>query len=238
MGTPAAEVPIDEELVHRLLAAQHPDLAELPVRPVAEGWDNAIFRIGDALSIRLPLAIPVPLRTGPPQDEYPWHWSVTPWLDGETAALAVPDSSQGAALAGFLSALHRPAPPDAPHNPYRGVPIIDRTSTFEDRLHRVDTPGGALATRLRALWEAAIAAPVDPIASWIHGDLHPRNVLVAECRFAAVLDWGDLAGDDRATDLAAVWMLLPDADARAKAMASYGPAPAGSGRGGGPFCSA
>jgi aminoglycoside phosphotransferase (APT) family kinase protein len=254
MGTPPAEVGIDEGLVRRLLASQHPDLAKLPLQPVAEGWDNAIYRIGSTLSIRLPrralaaalvlneqrwlaelqprlpLAIPVPVRTGAPQDEYPWHWSVTHWLDGATADLAVPDASQGVVLARFLAALHLPAPSDAPHNPYRGVPIIERTPTFIDRLDRAATPGSPLAGRLGAIWESAVAAPADPVATWIHGDLHPRNVLVADGRLEAVIDWGDLAGGDRATDLAAVWMLLPDTRARALAIAGYGPAPAGSWR--------
>ena len=51
---PAAEVEITAELVRRLLRAQHPDLAGLPVEPLANGWDNTLFRLGDGLVIRLP----------------------------------------------------------------------------------------------------------------------------------------------------------------------------------------
>ena len=50
-------------------------------------------------------------------------------------------------------------------------------------------------------------------AVWIHGDLHPHNLLVHACRLSAVVDFGDLAAGDPATDLAVAWMLLP-ADAR------------------------
>ena len=45
---PAPDFHVDEALAARLVAAQHPDLAG-PVRLVANGWDNAVFRLGDAL---------------------------------------------------------------------------------------------------------------------------------------------------------------------------------------------
>jgi aminoglycoside phosphotransferase (APT) family kinase protein len=59
--------------------------------------------------------------------------------------------------------------------------------------------------------------------TWIHGDLHPRNVLVDEGRLSAVIDWGDVAAGDRATDLACLWMLLSGAERRREAMDGYGP---------------
>ena len=62
MEEPPAEFEIDEVLVNELLATQHPDLAGLPLRPVGSGWDNAIFRLGSELSVRLPRrALSVPL---------------------------------------------------------------------------------------------------------------------------------------------------------------------------------
>jgi aminoglycoside phosphotransferase (APT) family kinase protein len=51
---PAAEFEVTADLVRRLLAAQHPDLAGLPVEPLASGWDNVLFRLGDDLVARLP----------------------------------------------------------------------------------------------------------------------------------------------------------------------------------------
>jgi aminoglycoside phosphotransferase (APT) family kinase protein len=40
---------IDAALVRRLIAAQFPAWAELPVRPVsAGGWDNRTFHLGDS----------------------------------------------------------------------------------------------------------------------------------------------------------------------------------------------
>ena len=111
---PAAEVDISADLVRRLLAAQYPDLADLPVVFMANGWDNAMFRLGDGLVVRmprrqlgarilvheqrwlpvlaprLPLPIPAPVRTGRPGEGYPWPWSVVPFLPRRPAE-AEPD---------------------------------------------------------------------------------------------------------------------------------------------------
>jgi aminoglycoside phosphotransferase (APT) family kinase protein len=43
-------------------------------------------------------------------------------------------------------------------------------------------------------------------------------VLVIDRRLHAVIDWGDVAQGDRATDLAALWTLLPDRESRRRAM--------------------
>ena len=36
---------------------------------------------------------------------------------------------------------------------------------------------------------------------WIHGDLHPANIIINGSMLAAVVDFGDLTGGDPATDL-------------------------------------
>ena len=118
-----------------------PILAESTIEPCASGWDNAIFRLGDdlcvrlprreasaallaneqrwlpVLSKRLPLPIPSPVRMGIAYADYPWSWSVLPWLSGVTADQSKLLADEGIVLAKFLKALHTPAPPTAPHNP-------------------------------------------------------------------------------------------------------------------------
>lgn len=44
---------------------------------------------------------------------------------------------------------------------------------------------------------------------WIHGDLHPGNLLVSGGRLSAVIDFGDLTAGDPATDFSVAWMVLP-----------------------------
>ncbi len=243
-GTPAAEIAVDAALAGRLVAAQHPDLADQPITFLASGWDNAIFRLGDDLLLRLPqrevgarliaheqrwlpglkdrlpLAIPAPVRTGAPGEGFPWPWSIVPWLEGETADLAAPDDSQGEVLAGFFRALHVPAPAGAPHNPLRGVPLATRAVVFDDRTRKLTGRTDKITAAIRAIWADALAAPDDAAPTWIQGDPHPRNVLVRDGRLCAVIDWGDMAAGDRASDLSAIWMLLPRPQTRARAMAA------------------
>ena len=245
-GTPAAEIEVSVEVARRLVTGQHPDFADRPIALVAEGWDNAVFRLGDDLALRLPrraigaqlirheqrwlpvlkdrlpLLVPAPIRVGHPEGAYPWPWSITPWFEGETADLAPPNDDQGEVLGGFFQALHQPAPEDAPRNPGRGVPLKVRLPTFEARLAGLAEKGIQVDDRILAVWAAALAAPDDAAPTWIQGDPHPRNVLAVHGRITAIIDWGDMARGDRASDLAAVWMVLPNANARRRAMAACG----------------
>ena len=236
---PAAEVEVDEGLVRSLLAEQHPDLADLALTPLAFGWDNAVLRLGDDLVVRLPrramaaplveheqrwlpvlapalpLPVPVPLRAGRPSAAlgYPWSWSVCAWLDGDVAGRTPPDDLVETArtLGGFVRALHVVAPADAPANPYRGGPLVEREPPFRDRL--VQLADVVDAAVLLHRWERLVATPPwkgPPI--WLHGDLHPANLLVHEGRLAAVIDFGDLTSGDPASDLFVAWMLFPPAE--------------------------
>jgi aminoglycoside phosphotransferase (APT) family kinase protein len=132
---------IDAALVRRLIAAQFPRWADLPVRPVeVGGWDNRTFHLGPRMTVRLPsaahyasqvekehrwlpklapllpLPIPVPLAKGAPAEGYPWQWSVYRWLEGEAAAVGrISDLRRFAiSLAGFLGALQRVDPAGGP----------------------------------------------------------------------------------------------------------------------------
>lgn len=239
MDIPRAEVDITPGLVRRLLGDQHPDLAGLPLTPVANGWDNTVLRLGDALAVRLPrreraaalarneqrrlgeiaarldTPVPAPVRVGAPGRGYPWHWSVVPWFEGRTAA-EVPVAERGvlaAPLADFTVRLHAPAPADAPANPFRGVPLAARAEGFHRRLEA--SPRLHRRGRLAGLWDVLAAAPAWPGPPlWLHGDLHPANLLVSPQGrgLAAVIDFGDLTAGDPATDLAVAWMLFGPAD--------------------------
>jgi aminoglycoside phosphotransferase (APT) family kinase protein len=243
---PAAEVIVDTETVRALLRAQHPDLSDLPLQETASGWDNFIFRLGEEMSVRLPrrlasvamleheqrwlpaiapqLAIPVPapLRIGKPSDQYPWPWSIVPWLSGETADLAPLKADQAKPLARFLRALHVAAPQDAPKNPARGVPLQQRATAVQERMQRLVQKTSLVNSTVFKIWGSALEAPPAEIATWFHGDLHPQNVLVENGKLAGVIDWADIAAGDSATDLASIWMLLPTVAARETAIAEYG----------------
>ena len=233
IGTkPAADVVVDDSLVQALLREQHPDLAHLVPVKVAEGWDNALFRLGDELavrlprraasaklieheqrwlpqlSLRLPVPIPIPVRVGIPGPIFGWPWSVVRWLPGQSVLrAALPDPiAAGAVLGRFLRALHQPAPVDAPSNPWRGVPLEARTAALHEHLRQLD--GIVAGTAVLGLWDRALSAPKWPGPPlWLHGDLHPGNLLVSDGRLSGVIDFGDLTSGDPATDLSLLWML-------------------------------
>src|SRR3984957_5106851 len=231
---PAADVEVSADLVRRLLAAQHPDLARLPVEFLANGWDNELYRVGDelvarlprrapgaqiikneqrwlpGLAARLPLPVLYPERTGVSGCGYPYSWSVVPYLPGVPAAQAGSfDLGRAAAAVGvFLGALHVPAPADAPANPFRGVPLAERAGTFAANLALLAEQVDRDAV-LRE-WVTALAAPgYDGPPVWLHGDLHPANILVDDGQVSGVIDFGDITAGDPASDLAVAWMLLP-----------------------------
>ena len=236
---PAAEVQVSADLVRRLLADQHPDLARLPVEFLANGWDNELYRVGDALvarlprralgaqiikneqrwlpglAPRLPLPVPYPERTGVPGQGYPYWWSVVPYLPGVPAAQAssFDPAAAAAAVGGFLGALHVPAPADAPANLVRGVPLAERAGSFAANLAMLTGHAGQDQVDRGAvlrLWDAALGAPgYDGPPVWLHGDLHPANVLVNDGQVSGVIDFGDITAGDPASDLSVAWMLLP-----------------------------
>ena len=173
------------------------------------------------LSSRLPIDVPVPIHVGRPSRDYPWPWSIVRWLPGEGADRSPPDADEGCRLASFLSCLHQAAPAGARVNPVRGVPLATRADQVCERLDRLVRTTDAITPSVRTAWHDALAASPNTERLWLHGDLHPLNVLVSSGRITGVIDWGDLTAGDVATDLAVFWMLF-DGPARVRALAAYG----------------
>ncbi len=239
---------MDEALVRRLLAAQHPDLNELPLNHLDSGWDNVLFRLGTEYVVRiprrqmaaelirneqlwlpmigprLPIPVPQPVREGVPTAFYPWHWSVLPWFDGRCADERPPSANQARRFADFLRALHQPAPENAPHNPVRGIPVQVREANTLERMARVREKTALVTPEIDYIWQAALAAPQCSEARWLHGDLHAQNVLIDESGdLSAIIDWGDITSGDVATDLAGVWALFESPEARQTVLERYAP---------------
>jgi aminoglycoside phosphotransferase (APT) family kinase protein len=233
-----ADIKITADLVRDLLQEQHPDLAGLTIREVAGGWGNQMWRLGDELAVRmqrmdpdpelqfkerrwlpvlaprLPLPVPTPVRFGEMSERFPKHWTVMTWVPGEPLDHATISRGAHAAdtLAGFLQALHVEAPAEAPIATDRGAHPRDCTGGFEDFFQAValDDIAADIAADVRAVWDDAVAAPTwagPPM--WVHGDLHPANVVVSDGTLSGIVDFGSLFAGDPAWDLAAAWVLLP-----------------------------
>ena len=218
------ELDIDDELVRALLAEQFPEWSELPLTRAGDGTVNVIYRLGDALSLRLPrrngpaspediehqwlpllaphlpVEIPAPLARGRPGSGYPWYWSVHSWIEGELPNAPLPVEE----VASFVTALQAVDASGAPEPAGgRGKPLAFRDRWVREALERVEAPGAA------ELWAQAMRAPEwEEARVWVHADLDRRNVLVRDGRFAAVLDWGGMGSADPAVDVMVAWKLV------------------------------
>ena len=234
---------ITSGLVSALIEMQFPQWAGLPVTAVdADGWDNATFRLGDEMSVRLPsaeeyvpavekeqrwlpvlagqlpLPIPEPLAVGVPGCGFPWPWSVYRWIDGALVTeQTVRDLPQFAAdLADFLAALYRidPAggPPPGPHNFFRGGALAVYDGETREAL---DALNGHIDTVLAAeVWQAALEAAWQGPPVWFQGDVQPDNLLAKDGRLSAVIDFGTCGVGDPACDTTIAWTFLPGQSSR------------------------
>ncbi len=232
----ADEVIVTLPLVRRLVVAQFPQWRHLRITPVPySGTDNAIFRLGENMVVRLPrihwaaaqvhkehtwlpmlapnlsLRVPTPLGKGDPAFGYPWHWAVHEWLDGQNAIEAAVDDPEAAALdlAEFITQLHRldlgPQIPAPSGN--RGGPLADRDADVRAAIASLE--GELDITKVTAAWESSLDAPQyigDPVL--IHADLAPGNLLVKDGKITAVIDFGALTTGDPACDLMVAWNYL------------------------------
>jgi aminoglycoside phosphotransferase (APT) family kinase protein len=227
------EVDIDAALVGRLVTAQFPDLADLPIREVrSTGTVNAIYRLGDRLCVRLPrvaqwadglarertwlprlaphlsLRVPTPVAAGRPAHAYPFAWAIYEWIDGRSYADDLVDDERRAArdLARFVVELRRTDHID-------GAPPTGRAPLRELDAVTRDAIAGATGVIDRAAataaWDRALAAPVwDGTPAWVHTDLLRPNLLVDGGRLSAVIDFGAVGIGDPAADVAAAWSVF------------------------------
>ncbi len=225
----ADELDTDAALVQRLVAAQFPEWAALSIERVpSSGTDNALYRLGDDMVVRLPrihwatsglakelqwlpvlapllpVAISMPLATGMPADGYPWEWGVYSWLPGRNPA---PGDVPMADLVELLRAFREIELPDAPPT-RRGKPLLSQDEWVRAAL--VELEGIIDTEAATAEWDAALEVPDwsgPPV--WLHGDLLPGNLLVQDGRVSGVLDFSLVGVGDPACDLIVAWALLP-----------------------------
>lgn len=236
-AAPQAEVTIDAALVRALIDSQFPEARELQLGARYEGWDCTTWRLGNDWAVRLPrtqlaadmqvtefawlpricngwpFRAPVAARIGMPQDPFPWRWAIVPWIEGHTH-FEQPLNDWGAHDLGVaLRALHRPAPPEAPRNPFRSKTLRHRAAKAEKRLETLVAVGQSIGRVVdaRMAWQVFErgAAVERQQTTWAHMDLHGGNVLTLGGRLAGIVDWVDAGAGDPATDLGEALALLP-----------------------------
>jgi aminoglycoside phosphotransferase (APT) family kinase protein len=203
------------------------------------GTVNALFRLGPDLLVRLPLTphgdegvrhehawlpwfagrlpvrVPVLRGAGEPSLGYPCPWSVLEWIGG-----SVPDAEDltdpdGLAvdLGELVTAIRRLDPAGAPPA-YRGEPV--RTADADVRVALAEIAADPVLRQeidvpaVSAAWDEVLAVPdwsAEPV--WVHSDLLPGNLLVADGRLVGLLDLAASGLGDPACDAMIAWSLLP-----------------------------
>ncbi|MFE2377244.1 aminoglycoside phosphotransferase family protein [Streptomyces sp. NPDC059398] len=235
----ANEARTDESLVRSLLRGQFRHLAGLPIRRLASGGTtNAIYRVGTGATVRLPLLpggvealerevrwlsrlapslpfpIPEVIGLGEPAEGYPHRWALHRWVAGEVLVEGCTDGQRTLArdLAAFVTALRGIDPEGGPRS-YRGSPPVSvdtETRDAIDALRRTEEPFEPDA--LLAAWDSVLRVPHwTGRDQWSHSDLMPSNLLGADGRLTAVLDFGTVGVGDPAIDLIPAWNLLSPA---------------------------
>lgn len=235
------EVQIDEGLVRGLVATQFPELADQPLRLVEPwGTDNAIWRLGDELVIRLPrihwateqvdkeatwlprlagyltVSLPEPMAIGDPAAEYPYRWAIHRWLPGEPASSERIQNPIAFAdeLAQTVIELRSVPIEGAPPASNRARPL----QAYNESTRRAIAAASHLIDADAALstWDDAMAAPPhDGPPVWVHGDLE-GNCLLVDGRLSGLVDWGSACAGDPAVDAQVIWSPLFTEDARTR----------------------
>jgi aminoglycoside phosphotransferase (APT) family kinase protein len=224
------EVVSTPELVRRLVTDQFPQWAHLPVTPgPVGGTDHHLFRLGDELLVRmpkiawaqhqavsdarwlprlaphLPLQVPAPEAVGEPGLDFPFRWSVTPWLDGASPAVGELGPDAARQLGEFVAALRTVSTEGGPvkDGTGRGVPL----ARLDDEVRAAITESGTRidARAVTKAWDQALGARPASDVFWIHGDLLPGNLLAHDGSMTAVIDWGGVGVGDPAADLIPSW---------------------------------
>lgn len=224
-------------LVSRLVAAQFPAWACLPVAPVElDGWDNTTFRLGEDMSVRLPtadpyalqvdkehrwlpilagrlpVAIPEPLAKGVPGCGYPRQWSVYRWREGDHATVErIADLRQFAIeLAEFLAALYEIDPAGGPPPGEHNFFRGGPLATYDAETRQaIATLGDQIdSSAANEVWQAALGAAWHGCPVWLHGDVTAANLLVKDGRLSAVIDFGCSGVGDPACDVTIAWTLF------------------------------
>lgn len=232
------QVDVGTSLARQLLTEQMPQYAAMPLRRVPSGGtENAVFRLGEELAVRMPLypgavggllkevrwlpviaphlslEVPEVVATGQPSEDYPFPWAVVRWIRGEDAVTGGVESVRGTAvtLGQLVAELRSIDTTDAPkpgsEGFVRGLPLVGRDATFRSALAHCEDLLDV--QQVQAIWEDALAAPDwDGPPVWLHADLIPGNLLLRDGRVVGVLDFGAMATGDPAYDVTPAWHLL------------------------------
>jgi aminoglycoside phosphotransferase (APT) family kinase protein len=206
-------------------------------RPITEGPSagagNALFRLGDDLVVRLPLhpgsaaavdmeltwlpwlaaqlplAVPVPVAAGAPDESFHRPWAIFRWLRGASldSNPRVDLSDLAVRLGQFVAALRNIEVAGAPAS-LRPHPLQGDRGEVRSDIRALGAVGMVDEELAAAVWDSALTAPACQVSTWIHGDLFPMNLLADGGALCAVIDFDLMGAGDSAVDMVPAWTLL------------------------------
>ncbi len=229
---------ISDALIASLVHEQFAHLGSLEVGRRYVFDDHITVRLGDRLSANLPTVADVdplvkrsgrwllaassrwtfpagiPILTGVPSDDYPYHWEICRWLPGSNTTIVDLAADGGIRLGRALREIHRPAPADAPASPRASASLGELDPEWETTLATLVKsrgPQGEVIDPgvLVPLWRAGLDADANHERVWVHGNLDPRYVVSEHGRFGGICTWFTFGFGDPAADLGAACLLLP-----------------------------
>lgn len=234
------DLPVTDTLIRELLERHAPQWSGESVHRVeSSGTDNALYRIGKGLVLRiprrkaaiallskelewlphldnLPLTTPRLRYRGQIDNGMNCEFGILDWMEGRIATPEnIADANDAAvALAIFLKALHRKPTTGAPvagaANNLRGTPLASMSGLTIQAIEAVSDEINASSAI--ELWNEAISENGTRPSVWLHGDLKADNLLTVDGRLSGVIDWGLSAVGDPAADYATAWSwIIPSA---------------------------
>lgn len=231
-----SNIAITPSLAKSLINLQFSQYSNLPIIPVKrQGHDNRTFHLGNDMLIRMPsgedyaskveieqkwlpklspnisLMIPKPIHMGEPSKDYPYHWSIYEWCEGESLNLISKDTLNleeiAKDLANFLKELQKIDVSNAPiagkHNFYRGAKI---NIYFDDAINNIKKLENIIDSKKAiSIMEESINSKWEKEPVWIHGDLAIGNILIKDNKINAIIDFGGMSVGDPACDLVLYW---------------------------------
>jgi aminoglycoside phosphotransferase (APT) family kinase protein len=231
-------VEVSDALVNSLVRSQFAHLGTLEVGRRYAFDDHVTIRLGDRLCANLPTVrgpdpliersgrlllseaahwtfpAGIPILTGKPTPDYPYHWEIARWLPGSNATIVDLAADAGIRLGRALREVHRPAAADAPPSPRAVTPLADLdsawTATLEALVESRGPQGETVdATGLASIWARGRDAAPARATTWVHGNLDPRYVVSDHGRFGGICTWFTFGAGDPAADLGAACLLVP-----------------------------
>jgi aminoglycoside phosphotransferase (APT) family kinase protein len=236
-----ADVVLTSDMAILLIEKQFSRLSPVRLTLFGEGWDNSAFLVNNKYVFRfprrkiaaelleqennilpliaghLPAAIPVPIFTGKPSEDFPYPFSGYSIIPGITACRAGLTENQRIKLAEplalFLKSLHS-IPVERVGNAWPDkigrLNLNKRIPMLYDYLEKVSLKIEINKKEIIKIAEAIPEKMEEGKSALVHGDFYIRHILVDDNRnLAGIIDWGDLHIGNPAVDLSVIHTFFP-----------------------------